>query len=145
MFSDDGRVHFTVPRLFKASLCLRGRAKAEQSGWFFVDVEFLINVAGDLTGIEGTFLLVESRRAMVYLPVDFPRVPTGLLKRHISDEADARLGFYLPLPDDHPPLPPDAPPRPQLLPGVVDAPLVRVYNFLRQYWYSPLSCKSDVK
>jgi len=59
LFLDDGRVHFTVPRLFKASLCLRGRVKTEQSGWFFVDVEFLINVAGDLTGVEGTLSLAE--------------------------------------------------------------------------------------
>ena len=65
--------------------------------------------------------------------VEFPRRPVGFLKRHIADEADARLAFYLPLPPD-PALPPDAPipPRPQLPEGVVDAPLVRVFNFLRE-------------
>lgn len=63
----------------------------------------------------------------------FPRQPQGLLKRHIADEADARLAFYLPIPSD-PALPPgvEIPPRPQLPEGVVDAPLVRVFNFLRR-------------
>lgn len=47
----DGRIHFTVPKLFNASLCLRGADKDD--GWFFVSVEFLINVGGDLTGLQG--------------------------------------------------------------------------------------------
>jgi mediator of RNA polymerase II transcription subunit 14 len=47
----DGRVHFTVPKLFSASLCLRGSSKDD--GWFFVHVEFLINISGDLTGLQG--------------------------------------------------------------------------------------------
>ena len=55
------------------------------------------------------------------------------MKRHITEEADARLAFYLPPPE----LPPDAiapePARPQLPEGVVDAPLVRLFNFLRTY------------
>lgn len=50
----DGRIHFTVPNLFSASLCLRGAGK--DSGWFFVSVEFLINVGGDLTGLQGILL-----------------------------------------------------------------------------------------
>jgi mediator of RNA polymerase II transcription subunit 14 len=62
--------------------------------------------------------------------VEFPRTPTGAIKRHITDEADARLAFYLPFPADQPPIP-DAPPRPQLPQDVVDAPLIRLYNFLR--------------
>lgn len=64
---------------------------------------------------------------------EFPRKPIGWLKRNITDEADARLAFYLPLPADQPLPPelPEAPPRPQLPEGVVDAPLVRVFNFLR--------------
>ncbi|KAJ7928568.1 mediator complex subunit MED14-domain-containing protein [Mycena leptocephala] len=109
----DGRVYFTVPNLFETSLCLRGGLK--EDGWFFVHVEFLITVGGDLTGIQ-----------------DFPRTPTGLMKRHITDEADAQLAFYLPLPADHI-LPPGVtlPPRPQLVEGVVDTPLVRVFNFLQ--------------
>lgn len=63
--------------------------------------------------------------------VEFPRIPSGIIKRHITDEANARLAFYLPMPEVTPPIP-DAPPRPQLAPGVVDTPLVRVYNFLRE-------------
>ena len=56
------------------------------------------------------------------------------MKRHIADEADAQLAYYLPLPADQIP-PPEVtlPPRPQLPEGVVDTPLVRVYNFLRAY------------
>ena len=62
--------------------------------------------------------------------VEFPRKPSGAIKRHITDEADSRLAFYLPFPADQPPVP-DAPPRPQLPQDVVDAPLIRLYNFLR--------------
>ncbi|KAJ7690643.1 MED14-domain-containing protein [Mycena rosella] len=109
----DGRVYFTVPNLFETSLCLRGGLK--EDGWFFVHVEFLITVGGDLTGIQ-----------------DFPRSPTGFMKRHITDEADAQLAFYLPLPADQVPPPGvTVPPRPQLPEGVVDTPLVRVFNFLQ--------------
>ncbi|KAG6862349.1 hypothetical protein C0995_016047 [Termitomyces sp. Mi166 len=107
----DGRVFFTVPKLFEVSLCLRGAQ--EDDGWFFVDVEFLINIRGDLTGLQ-----------------DFPRIPTGIMKRHITDEADARLAFYLSLPEETQ-IGTDMPMRPQLPPGAVDTPLVRVYNFLR--------------
>lgn len=53
------------------------------------------------------------------------------MKRHITDEADARLAFYLPLPADTPPPGVEIPPRPQLPDGVFDAPLIRVFNFLR--------------
>lgn len=108
----DGRAHFIAPKLFEVSVCLLG-AKRED-GWFFVDVEFLFTVGGDVTGMQ-----------------DFPRRPSGLLKRHITEEADARLSFYLPQPE----LPPDAivpeTTRPQLPEGVVDAPLVRLFNFLQ--------------
>ncbi|KAF7321449.1 Mediator of RNA polymerase II transcription subunit 14 [Mycena kentingensis (nom. inval.)] len=109
-----GRVYFTVPNLFEASFCLRGALKDD--GWFFVHVEFLITVGGDLTGLH-----------------EFPRIPTAHMKRHITDEADAQLAYYLPLPDEQPPPPPGVviPPRPQLPEGVVDAPLVRVFNFLQ--------------
>ena len=48
----DGRIHFTVPKLFNTSLCLLGADKDD--GWFFVSAEFLINVGGDLTGLQGT-------------------------------------------------------------------------------------------
>ncbi|KAG5717326.1 Mediator of RNA polymerase II transcription subunit 14, partial [Termitomyces sp. T112] len=105
----DGRVYFTVPKLFEVSLCLRGAQ--QDDGWFFVHVMFLINIRGGLTGLQ-----------------DFPRTPTGIMKRHITDEADARLAFYLPLPEE---AQNDIPTRPQLPSGVVDTPLVRVYNFLQ--------------
>ena len=64
--------------------------------------------------------------------IEFPRKPGGLLKRHIADEADGRLGFYLPPPEDIPPVEgqPDIQ-KHELPPGVFDAPLVRLYNFLR--------------
>ncbi|KAI0072724.1 MED14-domain-containing protein [Panus rudis PR-1116 ss-1] len=109
----DGRVFFTVPSLFNASLCVRG-AKTED-GWFFVDVEFLFNVGGDTTIMQ-----------------DFPRKPTGPLKRLIADEADARLAFFLPVKEQQP-APPgvQVPPPPKLPEGVIDTPLVRVFNFLQ--------------
>ncbi|EMD37772.1 hypothetical protein CERSUDRAFT_73593 [Gelatoporia subvermispora B] len=110
---DKGRVHFTAPRLFETSLCLKGAQSND--GWFVVDVEFLFNVGGDQSGLQ-----------------DFPRRPSGMLKRHILDEGDARLAFYLPLPaDQQPPPGVELPPRPQLPDGFADAPLVRLYNFLQ--------------
>ncbi|KAI0745059.1 MED14-domain-containing protein [Earliella scabrosa] len=107
----NGRVFFTAPKLFELSLCLRGARPND--GWFFVNVTFLFTVGGDQTGMQ-----------------EFPRTPSGMLKRNITDEADARLAFYLP-PDEPPPPGAEAPPRPQLPDGVVDAPLVRVFNFLQ--------------
>lgn len=47
----DGRVFFTVPKLFECSLSLQGGKKND--GWFFVHVEFLFNVGGDHTGMQG--------------------------------------------------------------------------------------------
>lgn len=47
----DGRVFFTVPKLFEVSLCVKG-AK-QDDGWFLVDVEFLFTVGGDVTGMQG--------------------------------------------------------------------------------------------
>ena len=57
-----------------------------------------------------------------------------MLKRHITDEADTRMACYLPLPGPID-LPPgtELPERPKLPEGTVDAPLVRLYNFLREY------------
>ncbi|KAG1744781.1 mediator complex subunit MED14-domain-containing protein [Suillus lakei] len=54
----NGRVHFTVPKLFETAICLRGAEKND--GWFFVSVKFLITVGGDLTGMQ-----------------EFPSEPTG--------------------------------------------------------------------
>lgn len=48
----DGRVHFTAPGLFEASLCVKGAKKND--GWFFADVEFLFQVGGDDTGMQGS-------------------------------------------------------------------------------------------
>ena len=67
--------------------------------------------------------------------VEFPRRPTGLIKQGITAEADARLSFYIPIPVD-PNIPPEfaPPPKPKLPPGVVDAPLVRLYNYLCEFF-----------
>ncbi|KAG9318992.1 hypothetical protein JVU11DRAFT_1108 [Chiua virens] len=56
-----------------------------------------------------------------------------MLKRHITDKADLRIACYLPLPEPVD-LPPSAevPERPKLPEGTIDAPLVRLYNFLRR-------------
>lgn len=82
--------------------------------------------------------------------VEFPRKPIGILKRHIADEADNRLAFYLPLPQDQVPPEVEVPPRPQLPDGVADAPLVRVFNFLRKtnqlhrLFEELICCRDDV-
>ncbi|KAH8828132.1 MED14-domain-containing protein [Flagelloscypha sp. PMI_526] len=108
----QGRVHFTAPRLFKASLCLTGAERTD--GWFFVDAEFLFKVGG--------------QEALQ----EFPRVPSGILKRFITDEVDARLGYYIPPPPPPPGAePPSMPERPTLPAGTIDAPLVRLFNFLQ--------------
>lgn len=61
------------------------------------------------------------------------------MKRHITDEADARLAFFLPIPQDAVPPGVEIPPRPQLPAGIVDTPLVRVFNFLRMYFVFPVT------
>ena len=50
-FIADGRVHFTVPKLFKASLCPIGAHHDDV--WFLVDSEFLFTRGGDSTGTQG--------------------------------------------------------------------------------------------
>ena len=57
-----------------------------------------------------------------------------MLKRHITDEADARLAYYLPLPaGQSEPIPGvEVTGRPKLPEGVIDAPLIRLFNFLRK-------------
>lgn len=66
---------------------------------------------------------------------DIPRVPTGIMARHITNEADARLAHYLPLLEEasHPSVAEMS--RPQLPEGVIDTPLIRLYNFLRTALY----------
>lgn len=69
-----------------------------------------------------------------------------MLKRHITDEADSRMAYYLPLPEPMD-LPPgaEAPERPKLPEGTADVPLVRLYNFLREHdcANSPPSAHND--
>ncbi|KAI0273942.1 mediator complex subunit MED14-domain-containing protein [Russula aff. rugulosa BPL654] len=115
----DGRAWFTVPDLFETSVCLRGGN--QDDGWFFVHLEFLFTVGGIGRGCKAC--------------IHFPRKPTGALKDHLTTEADNRLGCYLPVPEPEQPPDPSLPPppeRPKLPTDVVDAPLVRVYNFLRK-------------
>ena len=64
---------------------------------------------------------------------EFPRIPAGVLKRHLADEADSRLAYYLQLPEvEQAPPGFELPSKPRLPPGYVDAPLIRVFNFLRE-------------
>ena len=58
-----------------------------------------------------------------------------MLNRHITDEANARLRYYTPEPPEFQP-PPEAPQKPQLPVNAVDAPLVRVFNFLRGVYFA---------
>ncbi|KZT40826.1 MED14-domain-containing protein [Sistotremastrum suecicum HHB10207 ss-3] len=113
-----GRVVFTCSKLFEVSICLRGALPDD--GWFFVNVEFLINVAGDVTASQ-----------------DFPRIPPGALKQFIAEEADRRLSMYLPPPPPDP-LPEGyiPPERPKIPHNSVDAPLIRLYNFLQMMSFS---------
>lgn len=124
-------MHFSVPKLFESAICLRGAERND--GWFFVSVKFLITVGGDLTGMQGIDI-VDLLYTVVYaVYLEFPSEPTGVLRRHIADEANIRMACYLPLQDTPEFAPnPEDPPRPQLPEGTVDAPLVRLFNFLRK-------------
>ncbi|KAJ8076986.1 mediator complex subunit [Marasmius tenuissimus] len=110
----DGRVFFTAPNLFETSLCLSGAQ--QHDGWFFVDVEFMLNIGGDMTGTQ-----------------EFPRTPSGFMKTYITEEVDRQLGLFVPTPPPEEPLPPGVvmPEKPELPEGVSDAPLVRLFNFLQ--------------
>lgn len=103
----------------------------------------------------------------LFFSKEFPRVPTGITKQFIVDEADTRLALYSfleetdqsqlqPQPEAEPTVDekgaekeskeqqkdkdqaaptavvPVPPPVPKLPSHVVDAPLVRLYNFLRK-------------
>ncbi|KAM6502426.1 Mediator complex subunit MED14 domain containing protein [Amanita muscaria] len=109
---EGGRVCFIVPKLFETSICLRGAEKTD--GWFFVHVEFLIKIGGDLTSLQ-----------------EFPRIPTGIMRRHIADEADNQLAKFVQYSTEEQPHGVELPPKPQLPDGKIDAPLVRLYNFLQ--------------
>ncbi|GJJ06661.1 hypothetical protein Clacol_000856 [Clathrus columnatus] len=71
----QAQAHFHVPNLFRVSLSLRGSEL--QDAWFLTNIEFDFKVGGDDTGV-----------------VEFPRIPTGVVKQHIVVEADARLALY---------------------------------------------------
>lgn len=128
----NGRVYFTAPKLFEASLCLRGAGNND--GWFFVGLKFLIRVTGDMTGTQGALCGHVGTAAYLICYTEFPTVPTGPLKRFITDEADAQLSRYLPIPEDAEIPPPAVVPveRPRLPEGAADTPLARVFNFLRR-------------
>jgi hypothetical protein len=84
----------------------------------------------------------------LFIPhVEFPRKPTGALKEHLTAEADNRLGCYLPIPEPEQPPEANLPApleRPKLPGDVVDAPLVRLYNFLRKCPASSFVGRSDL-
>ena len=129
----DGRAWFTVPDLFETSICLRGGN--QDDGWFFVHVEFLFTVGGDRTGMQGPYSCHLPRYFLLIPHAEFPRKPTGALKDHLTTEADNRLGCYLPIPEPEQPPDPNLPPPPERLKlpaDVVDASLVRIFNFLRK-------------
>lgn len=80
-------------------------------------------------------LLSDLLHAVVYAVCnpEFPSEPTGVLRRHITDEANLRMAYYLPLPNEPEfALNSEDPPRAQLPEGAVDSPLVRLFNFLRK-------------
>jgi len=97
----DGRIYFTVPHLFETSLCLLGaqtqtqsdndtdtekREKSGGDGWFFVHVEFLIGVGGDLTGLQG--LSFSSFRS-TYISLEHlltPFSPSSLQNSHANQQ-----------------------------------------------------------
>ncbi|KIY53083.1 MED14-domain-containing protein [Fistulina hepatica ATCC 64428] len=106
-----GRVHFTDSKLFTTSLTLSGIRKEDR--WMFVDVEFLFKVGGDTTGMQ-----------------DLPTRPLTMMD-FIAQEVDARLSYYLPRPPIELPAGVELPPEPKLADNTVDAPLVRLYNFLQ--------------
>ena len=59
------------------------------------------------------------------------------MRQHIAQEADNRLGYYLPLSASEvqarEEMGVEAPERRGLGEGVVDTPLVRLFNFLREF------------
>lgn len=75
--------------------------------------------------------------------IAFPRSPTGITKRYIADEADARLARYIVTPQSNEakdrtvdPGSESVPPQPSratLPENAIDAPLVRLFNFLREF------------
>lgn len=73
----DGRVHFHVPNLFDAAVCLRGARPDD--GWFFVGVEFHLAVAGDVTATQG--VCARLRRMLLTRAQSFPVYRLGRSSR----------------------------------------------------------------
>ncbi|KAJ3733741.1 MED14-domain-containing protein [Lentinula guzmanii] len=110
----NGRVYFTIPKLFECSLTLKGGQPKDP--WSFLHVEFLMNIGGDANSTQ-----------------EFPRRPTGIMHSFIKEEIDRQLELHIPKP---PPdfLPPGVEPpsaAPELPEDVVDTPLIRLFNFLQ--------------
>lgn len=126
----NGRVYFTIPKLFECSLTLKG-AQPKDS-WSFSHVEFLINIGGDVNVTQG-----KNFASLPRLPysnfTEFPRRPTGLMHGFIKEEVDRQLELYTPKPPPDFLLPGVEPPpaAPELPEDVVDTPLIRLFNFLR--------------
>ena len=97
-------------------------------------LNFFTQLAVILQTFKASFTVLSSTACFVLklFITEFPKRPIDVLKRHIAEEADARLAYYLPLLVD-PNAPPDfqPPPRPEVPPGTVDTPLIRLFNFLR--------------
>jgi mediator of RNA polymerase II transcription subunit 14 len=130
-YIDSGRVYFKVPQLFHTSLTLSG--STDRDGWLFVHVKFLCGSGGTATSIQGE-LFVLFMLAVIHTGGDnFPTSPSGLLSQFIQDEANSQLRYFIST--DNPNLPPGEKPETtqvRLPKGVADAPLVRLYNFLRE-------------
>lgn len=62
---------------------------------------------------------------------EIPRIPTGITKAHLTLEGDRLLGLYTKIPEEQ--IAMGVPPNPNVLEeGTADAPLVRLYNFMRK-------------
>ena len=99
--------------------------------------------------MQGTqYLALSTSYSLFILHTEFPRKPTGVLKDYLTNEADNRLCCYLPLPEPEQPPDPNLPTpteRPKLPEDVVDAPLVRIYNFLRKPYPRPVLHSEKLK
>lgn len=126
-YSSPFRSYSSVPCLYREARRMTGGSSCTSS---FSSMSGVITPACRVYHIfSGFFAYFSSYN----LRTEFPRIPSGILKQHLTNEADSQLGHYLPFSQDLQ-LPPgvELPPRPQLPEGVIDSPLIRVYNFLRE-------------
>jgi hypothetical protein len=123
--SEKGRAFFRVPGRFETSLIMTGAH--EDDIWAFVSVEFLFNIPnGENKGIKGL-----SQRHLDLFGTwwwtytdgpsapEFPRFPPKAYRDQLAFQVVDIIS------------PPAIPEQP-LASAVVDAPLIRVYNFLRE-------------